>query len=106
LALNGLAQLLKTVETVRDRLNENLELLGIVACRVDARTRHASEVVEELRKRFPEETFQTVIRENVRLAEAPSFGQAIADYAPESAGAEDYRALAGEVLKRLATREE
>jgi len=102
MALNGLAQLLDTVNTVRDRLNEDLELLGIVACRVDARTRHAPEVVEELRKRFPKETFRTVIRENVRLAEAPSFGQAITDYETASAGAEDYRALAGEVLKRLA----
>jgi cellulose biosynthesis protein BcsQ len=104
MALNGLAQLLNTVERVRDRLNENLELLGIAACRVDARTRHAPEVVEELRKRFPKETFRTVIRENVRLAEAPSFGQAITDYETESAGAEDYRALAGEVLGRLAKR--
>ena len=105
MALNGLAQLLTTVEAVRDRLNEDLALLGIVACRVDARTRHALEVVEQLRKRFPKETFRTVIRENVRLAEAPSFGQAITAYAPESAGADDYRALAREVMKRL-TREE
>jgi cellulose biosynthesis protein BcsQ len=64
---------------------------------------HGPEVVKELRKRFPNEVFRTVIRENVRLAEAPSFGQAITDYATESAGADDYRALAGEVLKRLAT---
>jgi len=104
MALNGLAQLLNTVEAVRDRLNEDLALLGIVACRVDSRTRHAPEVVKELRKRFPKETFKTVIRENVRLAEAPSFGQAIMQYAPESAGAEDYRALTGEVLFRLKRR--
>lgn len=102
MALNGLAQLLKTVDAVRDRLNDELALLGIVACRMDARTRHGPEIVEELRKRFPNETFRTVIRENIRLAEAPSFGQAITDYETESAGAEDYRALAGEVLKRLA----
>lgn len=100
MALNGLAQLLKTVEAVRDRLNEDLGLLGIVPCRVDTRTRHATDVVDELRKRFPKETFKTVIRENVRLAEAPSFGQAITQYETDSAGAEDYRALAGEVLKR------
>jgi chromosome partitioning protein len=100
LALNGLAQLLRTVEAVRERLNEGLALLGIAACRVDARTRHAVEVVEELRKRFPAETFRTVIRENVRLAEAPSFGQPVTLYDPRSAGAEDYRALAGEVLAR------
>lgn len=100
MALNGLAQLLRTVGTVRDRLNEDLRLLGIVACRVDARTRHAQDVVEELRKRFPAEVFRTAVRENVRLAEAPSFGQPVTAYDPRSTGAEDYRALADEVLGR------
>lgn len=100
LALNGLAQLMQTVETVQERLNDRLEVLGLVACRVDARTRHAVEVVEELRKRFPEETFKTVVRESVRLAEAPSFGQSIFQYAPDTAGAEDYRALAAEILTK------
>ena len=100
LALNGLAQLLRTVDTVRDRLNESLQLLGMVACRVDSRTRHGIEVVEELRKRFPEQTFRTVIRENIRLAEAPSFGQPVTTYDGKSAGAEDYRALAAEALSR------
>lgn len=98
LALNGLAYLLRTVEAVRERLNEGLGLAGLVACRVDARTRHALEIVEELRKRFPKETFRTVIRENIRLAEAPSFGQPITLYDPKSSGAEDYRALADELL--------
>jgi chromosome partitioning protein len=101
LALNGLAQMMRTVEAVRDRLNERLELLGIVACRVDARTRHAAEIVDELRRRFPDATLKTVIRESVRLAEAPSFAKSILDYDPHGAGAEDYRALTREVLKRL-----
>lgn len=105
MALNGLAQLRHTVDTVRDRLNEHLHILGIVACRVDLRTRHGADVVEELRRRFPEETCTTVIRENVRLAEAPSFGQAIFAYAPDSAGAEDYRALAGEIINRWKARD-
>ncbi len=100
LALNGLAQLRETIDTVRDRLNDKLEVLGIVPSRLDARTRHGVEVVAELRKRFPAETFATAIRENVRLAEAPSFGQPITAYDTKSAGAEDYRALAGEVLAR------
>ena len=100
LALNGLAQLMTTIGTVRDRLNEKLELLGIVASRVDARTRHSVEVVEELRKRFPADTCKTVIRENIRLAEAPSFGQPITVYDTRSAGAEDYRALAVELMGR------
>jgi chromosome partitioning protein len=102
MALNGLAQLMQTVATVRDRLNEDLRVLGIVACRVDGRTRHAQDVVEELRKQFPAETFGTVVRENVRLAEAPSFGQPITVYDTRSTGAEDYRALAEEVLGRWA----
>ncbi len=100
MALNGLVQLLDTVETVQKRLNEGLRVLGIVACRVDARTRHALEVVEGLRDRFPAEVFKTIIRENIRLAEAPSFGQPITAYDGKCAGAEDYRALAGEVLAR------
>ena len=100
MALNGLAQLLQTVDAVRDRLNEGLRILGVAACRVDMRTRHSQEVVDELRKRFPAETFRTVIRENVRLAEAPSFGQPVTAYDTRSAGAEDHRALAAEVLGR------
>ena len=100
MALNGLAQLLQTVDAVRERLNEGLRILGVAACRVDMRTRHSQEVVDELRKRFPAETFRTVIRENVRLAEAPSFGQPVTAYDTRSAGAEDHRALAAEVLGR------
>jgi chromosome partitioning protein len=100
MALNGLAQLLQTVDAVRDRLNEGLRILGVAACRVDMRTRHSQEVVDELRKRFPAETFRTVIRENVRLAEAPSFDQPVTAYDTRSAGAEDHRALAAEVLNR------
>ncbi len=100
LALQGLAQLRQTIDVVKDRLNGALRVLGIVACRVDGRTRHAAEVVGELRKRFPAETFTAVIRENVRLAECPSFGVPITEYDPKSSGAEDYRALAGEILDR------
>lgn len=100
LALQGLAQLRQTIDVVKDRLNAPLGILGIVACRVDGRTRHAAEVVAELRKRFPAETFTTTIRENIRLAECPSFGQPITEYDSSSPGAADYRALAGEVISR------
>jgi chromosome partitioning protein len=100
LALNGLAQIRDTVATVQDRLNDRLSVLGILACRVDSRTRHGVEVVSELRKRFPAETFEAVIRENVRLAEAPSFGQPITIYDTKSPGAEDHRTLAGEIMAR------
>ncbi|MDP9439747.1 MAG: ParA family protein [Actinomycetota bacterium] len=98
MALAGLAQLVETVELVQDRLNPDLDITGIVACRVDARTRHAGEVVGQLRERFGDLVFRTVIRENVRLAEAPSFREPITAYDPRSAGAEDHRALAAEVV--------
>jgi len=98
MALAGLVQLLKTVEVVKDRLNADLKVSGILACRVDYRTRHAQEVVERLRTRFGKLVFKTVIRENVRLAEAPSFSQPITAYDNLSRGAEDYRAVAGEFI--------
>jgi chromosome partitioning protein len=100
MALQGLAQLLQTVDIIKARLNPALALAGILACRVNARTRHAQEIVEELRRRFGALVYQAVIRENVRLAECPSFGCPITHYDPRSTGAEDYRALAAEVLQR------
>jgi len=98
MALQGLARLIQTVGVIRERLNPELEITGILPCRVDARTRHAQDVVEELRTRFGKLVFKTGIRENVRLAECPSFGQPITQYAPDSHGAEDYRALAREII--------
>jgi chromosome partitioning protein len=100
MALSGLAQLLQTVEVVRERLNPNLKISGILACRVDFRTRHAREVVEQLRQRSGSLVYHTVIRENVRLAECPSFGQAITRYDGKSAGAADYRGLADEIISQ------
>lgn len=102
MALSGLVQLTKTVETVRDRLAPDLEVSGILACRV-TRTRLAGEVVDRLRESFGKLVFRTVIRESVRLAEAPSFSKPITAYAPESPGAEDYRAVARELTKRSKT---
>jgi chromosome partitioning protein len=100
LALDGLAQLLQSIERVRQRLNPELHIAGIVACRVDARTRHSPEIVAELRRRFGDTVHATVIRENVRLAECPSFGEPITRYDPRSSGAADYRALARELIER------
>jgi chromosome partitioning protein len=97
MGLQGLAQLLQTVDLVRRRLNPSLLITGILACRLDNRTNHGPEIVEKLRARFPE-TLSTVIRENVRLAECPSMGEPITAYAPGSPGAEDYRALAEEII--------
>ena len=99
MALSGLAQLWRTVETVRERLNSELRVTGIVACRVRP-TRHAGEVVEELQRRFPKECFRVVIRENVRLMEAPSFVQPITVYDSRSRGASDYRELTEAIIKQ------
>jgi len=100
LALNGLSALVKTIEVVRERLNDKLEMAGILACRVDMRTNLSKEVVERLRNTFPETTYKSVIHENVRLAEAPSFAKSIIEYAPSSVGAADYRAFAREVIRQ------
>ncbi len=100
MALGGLAALLRTVERVRERLNPELSLAGILPCRVDLRTNLSREVVQRLRDRFPEVVFNSAIRENVRLAEAPSFEQPITSYAPHSTGAVDYRAAAAELIEQ------
>jgi len=85
---------------VKERLNPQLEICGILACRVDQRTNHSQEVVESLREKFGKLLYKTRIRENVRLAECPSFGKPITSYASSSAGAEDYRSLAQELLRQ------
>ena len=109
LALHGLSKLLRTIEVVSQRLNRELRLSGVLLCMYDANTRLAAEVSTDVSAYFAREqtadciwaearTFQTRIRRNIRLAEAPSFGQSIFQYAPTSNGAEDYRSLAAEVL--------
>lgn len=100
MALDGLAQLLKTVEMVKDRLNPELKINGIIPCRVDKRTRLSMDVIDELKKRFNGMVYNTCIRETVKLAECPSFGQPITIYDTKSPGAEDYRTLAAEFIKR------
>ncbi|HVB23394.1 MAG TPA: ParA family protein [Ktedonobacteraceae bacterium] len=100
LALEGLTQLLDTVRIVKNKLNPDLYIAGVVMTMFDPRTRLASEIVREVRNHFPDEAFQTIINRNVRLSEAPSFGQSILDYDPTSSGALAYRALAEEVLAR------
>jgi chromosome partitioning protein len=100
LALEGLTQLLNTVNIVKKQLNSTLYVAGVVLTMFDSRTRLASEIVREVRNHFPEEAFQTIISRNIRLSEAPSYGQAILDYDPTSPGAMAYRALAEEVMAR------
>ena len=100
LALEGLSQLLNTVNLVKNKLNPKLYIAGVVMTMFDPRTRLASDIVKEVRHHFPEEAFQTIISRNVRLSEAPSFGKSILDYDPTSPGALAYRSLAEEVIAR------
>jgi len=97
-ALQGVSLLLKTIEMVQKRVNPRLTIAGVLACMYDARTTLSREVLEEIRKHFGSKVFNAKIRTNVRLAESPSFGKPVIDYAPESNGAQDYMALAREVL--------
>ncbi|MBF8262769.1 MAG: ParA family protein [Parachlamydiales bacterium] len=98
MALHGLVQLLKTISTVKQRLNPDLEIAGILACRVDNRTKHSQEVLSQLRSRFEGKVYQSVIRENIRLAEAPLHLKPITSYATSCNGAQDYRNLAKELI--------
>jgi len=100
LALEGLTQLLNTINIVKSKLNPSLAIAGVILTMFDPRTRLAGDIVREVRSHFSEVAFQTIISRNVRLSEAPSFGQAILDYDPTSPGALAYRALAEEVMAR------
>lgn len=100
LALEGLSLLLATIQQVHDVLNERLHVAGVVLTMYDARTTLGQQVVQEVRDYFPDQVFQTIIPRSVRLSEAPSYGQTILSYAPSSAGAHAYHALAQEFLTR------
>jgi chromosome partitioning protein len=96
-ALEGLSALLETVRLVQQRLNPNLRLEGIVVTMFDSRNRLSHQVFEEIRAHFPTKLYRTVVRRNVRLSEAPSYGKPICLYDPTSSGAQDYMALAKEL---------
>jgi chromosome partitioning protein len=97
-ALEGLSKLLKTIELVRKHLRPELEIMGAVLTMFDPRNRLAKDVLDELYKFFPNKIFRSVVPRNVRLAEAPSFGQPIVKYDPWSKGAKAYERLTKEVL--------
>ena len=99
-ALEGLSQVLRTIGLVQKKMNPGLKLEGIVFTMYDTRTKLSSEVVENVRQNLNEKIFDTVIPRNVRLAEAPSHGMPINLYDRRSTGAENYRLLAAEVMKR------
>ena len=89
-----------TISLVRTHLNDTLDIKGVLMTMYDARTNLSEQVVEEVRKHFGSIVFNVVIPRNVRLSEAPSFGQSIIQYDPSSKGAEAYRRLAREVVER------
>jgi chromosome partitioning protein len=100
LALEGLVNILEALERIGS-MGARAKLLGILLTRVDYRTRAATEIVEMVRRRFGRQVFNAEVRVNVALAEAPSFGRSIFDYAPRSAGADAYRAVARELISRV-----
>ncbi|MDD7219587.1 MAG: AAA family ATPase [Clostridia bacterium] len=99
-ALEGLSQLIHTIELVQERLNKNLKMEGVVFTMYDARTNLSLQVVENVKDNLNQNIYKTIIPRNVRLAEAPSYGQPITVYDPKSSGAESYRLLADEVINR------
>ncbi len=97
-ALEGLSQLIHTVNLVKDRLNAGLTIEGVVFTMYDSRTNLSTQVVENVKQNLQARIFNTVIPRNIRLAEAPSYGEPITEYDTRSTGAESYRKLADEIL--------
>lgn len=101
LPLEGLGQLVHTINLVRESLNADLQVAGVVMTMFDSRTNLAMDVVNEVRQHFPQQIFNSIIPRNVRLSEAPSYGQDILTYAPDSTGCKAYQALTEELLLRV-----
>lgn len=99
-ALEGLSQLMHTIDLIKERLNPRLEIEGVVFTMYDARTNLSSQVVQNVKENLNKKIYKTIIPRNVRLAEAPSYGMPINLYDSRSAGAEAYRYLAEEVIER------
>jgi chromosome partitioning protein len=101
LALEGVGQLIQTIDLVKQSLNPPLDVAGVLMTMYDARTRLSAHVVEEVRRYFPHRIFSAIVPRSVRLAEAPSYGQAIIEYDPGSRGADAYESFASELADRL-----
>jgi len=99
-ALEGLSQLLKTVELVKNNIHPDLSILGAVITMFDKRTKLSTEIMNELYKYFPDNIFRSVIPRTIKLAEAPSFGQSILHYEPRGKGAKAYERLARELIEK------
>jgi chromosome partitioning protein len=98
LSLQGMAKLLEVIQLVQKRLNPSLQIACVLPCMLDARTNLSTEVLREIDTHFGQLLTRTRIRNNVKLAEAPSFGRTIFEHAPDSKGAQDYLDFAGELL--------
>lgn len=99
-ALEGLKQLLESINLIKENLKDNIQILGAVLTMFDKRNQLSHQVVKEVRRHFPGHVFDAIVPRNVALAEAPSFGKTILQYAPESSGAKAYNYLAREVIIR------
>lgn len=101
-ALEGLTQLLRIINLVRTKLNTALQIEGVLLTMFDSRTRLAAQVVQDVREHFKKQVYDVIIPRNVKLSEAPSFGQPISVYDPQSTGAIAYKTLARDLLSRQA----
>lgn len=100
-ALEGLGQLINTINLIKENLNENLIVTGVVMTMFDGRTRLSEQVIDEVKSHFPERVYETIIPRNVRLSEAPSYGKPIIEYDPECKGAQAYKKLTEEVIENV-----
>lgn len=98
-ALHGTRQLMEIINKVQDRINPELKLTGVLITMVDGRNKIHSEIIELIREQFKNKVFKTVIRKNIALVEAPSFGQSIFTYRASSTGAKDYKDFVDELVK-------
>ena len=99
-ALEGLTQLMKTIERIKVNLNPELKIRGILLTMYDTRLRLSNQVVEEVQKHFGKMVFKTIIQRNTKLGEAPSYGKDIISYDASSRGAKNYLSLANEIIKK------
>jgi chromosome partitioning protein len=100
-ALEGISKLLNTIKIIKSKLNKKLEIEGFLLTMFDNRLRLANQVYAEVKKHFQDMVFETVINRNVRLSEAPSYGQPVLTYDPESKGSLNYMSLANELIKKI-----
>ena len=99
-ALEGLSQLISTVRTIKKKLNPNIEIEGVLGTMYDGRTNLSIQVLDEVKRYFPDKVYKTIIPRNIRLSEAPSFGEPVIAYDRTSKGADAYMALAKELIKK------